>query len=68
MERADRPMAQARMPASKESGSPEQELERIAVLRAQGRHEEADRALAEFRKRYPDFRIPEATLQRVERR
>ena len=48
--------------------SPERELERIAQLRREGRHEEADKALAEFRKRHPDFRIPEATLERVERR
>jgi hypothetical protein len=46
----------------------EQELERIADLRKQGRHDDADKALAEFRKRYPDFKIPEAMLERVERR
>jgi hypothetical protein len=48
--------------------SPEKELERIARLRSEGRHEEADKALAEFRKRYPDFRIPAPMLERVERR
>jgi hypothetical protein len=48
--------------------SPERELERIAELRRDGRHEEADRALAEFRKRHPDYKIPEKTLERVERR
>jgi hypothetical protein len=48
--------------------SPEQWLERIAELRRQGRHEEADKALAEFRRAYPDYRIPEATLERVEKR
>ena len=48
--------------------TPERELERIAELRRQGRHDEADKALAEFRKRHPQFRIPEATLERVERR
>lgn len=47
--------------------SPEAMLERIAKLRAEGRHAEADRALEQFMKRYPDFRIPEATLQRVRR-
>lgn len=46
----------------------EQELERVADLRRQGRHEEADKALAEFRKRYPDYKIPEAMRERVERR
>jgi len=48
--------------------SPEQELERIARLRAEGKHEDADKALAEFRKRFPEFRIPEPMLRRVERR
>ena len=58
--RADRARTQAE--------SPERELERIAGLRVQGRHEEADRALAEFRKRYPEYRIPEEMRPRVERR
>ena len=48
--------------------TPEQELERIAELRRQGRDEEADKALAEFRKRYPDYRMEEAMRQKVERR
>lgn len=48
--------------------TPEQWLQGIADLRRQGRHEEADRELAEFRKRHPDYRIPEATLEKVEKR
>lgn len=48
--------------------TPEQELERIALLRREGKHDEADKALADFRKRRPEFRIPEATLERVEKR
>ena len=48
--------------------SPEVELERIARLRAAGRHEEADKALAAFRKRHPDYRIAPATLERVEKK
>jgi len=48
--------------------TPEQELERIAALRRDGRHEEADKALAEFRKRLPEYKIPEPVLERVERR
>jgi hypothetical protein len=48
--------------------APEQELERIAQLRRDGRHDEADKALAEFRKRHPDYRISEPMLERVERR
>lgn len=52
----------------KQADTPEQELERIAQLRAQGRHDEADKAFAEFRKRHPDYRISEAMRERVERR
>jgi len=48
--------------------TPERELDRIAQLRRDGRHEDAAKALAEFRKRYPDFMISEAMLERVERR
>jgi hypothetical protein len=48
--------------------SPEQALERIAHLRAAGRHEEADRALAEFRKRHPGYRLSDETKAKVERR
>ena len=61
-----RPQMQARALAKVES--PEQMLERIAVLRREGKDDEADRLLAEFRKRYPDFRISEETLKKVERR
>ena len=48
--------------------SPERQLERIAELRKQGRHEEADKALAEFRRTYPDYRISEAMLEKVEKK
>lgn len=48
--------------------SPEQWLQGIADLRRQGRHDEADKALAEFRKRYPDYKIPEAMLETFEKR
>ena len=54
--------------ANVQTETPERELERIAELRRQGKHDEADKALAEFRKRYPDYRIPEAVRERVERR
>jgi predicted TIM-barrel fold metal-dependent hydrolase len=43
-------------------------LERIARLRSEGRHEQADEALAEFRKRYPDFRISPEMLEKVEKK
>jgi len=48
--------------------SPAQWLERIAQLRQQGRHDEADKALAEFRKRYPDYKISDAMLERIEKK
>ena len=47
---------------------PEKWLERIAHLRQQGRHDEADKALAEFRKSYPDYKISEAMLEKVEKK
>jgi hypothetical protein len=47
---------------------PERELERIAKLRDDGRNDEADKALEEFKRRYPDFRIPDATWSRVKPR
>lgn len=46
---------------------PEKLLERIAELRREGRHDEADKALAEFRQRYPEYRISEEMLKKVER-
>lgn len=48
--------------------SPEQWLQGIADLRRQGRHEEADRELTEFRKRYPDYRLSDEMKAKVERR
>jgi hypothetical protein len=50
------------------AASPEQWLQGIADLKRQGRNEEAEKQLAEFRKRYPDFRIPEAILEKFEKR
>ncbi len=48
--------------------TPQKALERIIELRKAGKDDEADKALAEFRKRYPDYKIPEAMRERVERR
>ena len=62
------PAAQAAPRAQNRADTPERELEGIAQLRGQGRHDEADKALAEFRKRYPEYRIPEAMRERLERR
>jgi hypothetical protein len=50
------------------AASPEQWLQGIADLKRQGRDEEADKQLAEFRKRYPDYRIPEAIVEKFEKR
>lgn len=47
---------------------PERELERIAKLRSEGRHEEADKALEAFRRAHPAYRIPEALWERVKPR
>jgi hypothetical protein len=47
--------------------SPEQLLQGIADLRRQGRHEDADKALAEFRRLYPDYRISEEMRAKLER-
>ena len=47
---------------------PVRELERIGRLRGEGRHAEADRALEQFRRRHPDYRIPEAVWERVKPR
>lgn len=46
---------------------PEQWLQGIDDLKRQGRHEEAGKQLAEFRKRYPNYRIPEAILRKFEK-
>ena len=40
--------------------TPEEWLKRIAEMRKQGREREAQESLAEFKKRYPDYKIPEA--------
>jgi len=53
---------------SKTAETPETALERIAELRKQGKHEEADKALAEFRKQYPDYRMPDEMKAKVERK
>ena len=47
---------------------PDAELERIAKLRAAGRHEAADRALKDFRRRHPDYRLTDEMRAKVEKR
>jgi hypothetical protein len=65
---APRPEARADRRALASVESPERQLERIAELRKQGRDDEADKLLAEFRKRYPGYRISDEVLKRVERK
>ena len=56
------PAARARM-AEQAADPPERWLERIVQLRKEGRHEEAEKQLAEFRTLYPDYKVPEAALK-----
>ena len=62
------PAPEARAMAKLAVEPPEKWLERIAELRKQGKHNEADKALAEFRRAYPDYRISEAMLEKVEKK
>jgi hypothetical protein len=65
---AMRPGAAAAAASPYAGASPEQWLQAIDDLKRQGRHAEAERELAEFRKRYPDYRIPEAITEKFEKR
>ena len=49
-------------------GELQRELERIARLREEGRNAEADKALEEFRRANPGYRIPDAMWERVRAR
>ena len=44
---------------------PEKMLERIAVLRREGRAKEADDLYAEFKRRFPGYQIPDAMRDQV---
>ena len=46
---------------AKKSEPPEAWLARIEKLRKQGRMKEAEDSLVEFRKRYPNYKIPAAS-------
>ena len=62
-------MARAAVPAARLArATPEQWLLGIDDLKRQGKHDEAARELAEFRKRYPSYRIPEAMTEKFETR
>ena len=66
--RDERVRAQAQVARTAMEQGPEVILERIAELRKQGRHGEADKALAEFRKRYPDYRLTDEMRAKVEKK
>ena len=73
MQRADsaerQVLSEATAKRSQDAGeTPEKWLDRIAELRRAGKHDEADKALADFRRHHPGYRIPEAMLERVERK
>ncbi len=57
--------AAPQMALAKRELAPEEWLERIADLRKQGRDKDADEQFAEFKRRYPDFRIPEPMIERI---
>ena len=44
------------------------DLDAIAKLRAENRNDEADKALEAFRRKHPDYRIPDAVWERVKPR
>ena len=58
----------AAAPVAAAPENPDRWLERIAELRSRGRHAEADRELAAFRRAYPDYRLSEVMRERVEGR
>jgi hypothetical protein len=65
---ASRPPARSAPASARLESTPEAWLEQIAVLRRLQRHDEADKALAEFRQRYPKYRISDAMLEKVEKK
>lgn len=60
--------ADTRLESRVDAQTPERQLERIAQLRREGNHAEADRLYAEFRQRYPGYRIPDEMLERIRSR
>jgi len=66
--RAKRETAGASVAKGAIAPTPESRLERIAELRAAGRHAEADEALALFRRDHPDFVIAPALWEKVRAR
>ena len=61
---AVKPMMNGRMADAVRAEPPERWVERIIELRKQGKHDEAQKQLDEFRRRYPDYKLPDAALKR----
>lgn len=59
-----RPMISGRMADASRPETPERWVERILELRKQGKHDEAEKQLAEFRRQYPDYKLPDAALKK----
>ena len=57
--------AELRAKTGETDESPERWLERIVALRRAGRDREADESFAEFRKRYPEYRISQEMLGKL---
>ena len=57
--------AAAKSNLAKRELAPDEWLERIAELRKLNRDREADEQLAEFKRRYPEYKIPEAMSERI---
>ena len=56
----------AAAPVAAAPENPDRWLERIAELRSRGRHADADRELANFRKAYPNYPLSNVMRERVE--
>ena len=50
---------------TEEALAPEPWLDRIAAMRKAGRDKDADESYAAFKRKFPDYRIPEAMLGKV---
>lgn len=61
---AAKPMMSGRAADAVRAEPPERWVERIIELRKQGKHDEAEKQLAEFRRLHPGYKLPEAALKR----
>lgn len=61
---AVKPMTSGRMADAVRAEPPERWVERIIELRKQGKHDEAEKQLAEFKRLHPGYKLPDAALKR----